>query len=101
MKLYRASNAEKSPVLYSVDPRELFHIHQEVTAKGWDILGIYHSHTHTEAYPSATDVQLALWPESIYLIISLQNPHDPQIRAFYIKDGKIEEEELETETTPQ
>lgn len=93
-RLYRVSNAEKSPVRYNVDPQELFHIYQEITAKGWDILGVYHSHTHTEGYPSATDVRLALWPDSLYFIVSLQDPFHPQIRAFYIKEGKIKEEEL-------
>ena len=50
-KLYRAINAEASPYRYSVEPRDLLRIHREVDSNDWDFLAIYHSHTHTEAYP--------------------------------------------------
>ena len=56
-----------------------------------ELLGIYHSHTHTEAYPSATDIELALWPEALYLIVSLENPEEATIRAFRIAAGQVEE----------
>ena len=94
-KLYRATNAEKSPVRYNIDPQELLHIFKEVEEKGWEFLGIYHSHTHTDAYPSLTDVKLAFWPDSLYFIISLKEPERPVIRAFRIVNDRIEEEELE------
>ena len=58
---------------------------------------IYHSHTHTEAYPSATDIRLAAWPEAYYLIVSLENKADPVLRAFHIQDGEVTEEPLEVE----
>jgi proteasome lid subunit RPN8/RPN11 len=93
-KLYRGVNAEKSPVRYNIDPQQLLHIHQEIETRGWEILGIYHSHTHTEAYPSATDIQLAFWPDSLYFIVSLEHPAEPFIRAFTIKEGQIQEEGL-------
>lgn len=93
-KLYRGINAEKSPVRYNIDPRQLIQIHQEIEASGWEIIGIYHSHTHSEAYPSTTDVHLAFWPDSLYLIVSLERPAQPVIRAFTIRDKQIEEEEL-------
>ncbi len=93
-KLYRGINAEKSPVRYNIDPRQLLRIHQEIEALNWEILGIYHSHTHTEAYPSATDIQLAFWPDSLYFIVSLKQPAEPVIRAFTIREGKIEEEKM-------
>jgi [CysO sulfur-carrier protein]-S-L-cysteine hydrolase len=93
-KLYRGVNAEKSPVRYNIDPRQLLTIHEETEEKGWAILGIYHSHTHTEAFPSATDIRLAFWPDSTYLITSLKEPGKPAIRAFSIRDGQIEEKQL-------
>lgn len=94
-RLYRTDNAERSPMRYSVDPRELLRIHREMEAQGWDLLGIYHSHTHSPAYPSATDVELAFWPDALYFIVSLQDPARPILRAFHIMEGRIKEEELE------
>jgi len=93
-KLFRAVNAEKSPYRYNVDPHDLLRIYRECDANGWDFLAIYHSHTHTEAYPSPTDVSLAAWPESVYIIVSLADPEIPVLKAFRIQDGRVSEEEL-------
>lgn len=94
VRLYRARNAAKSPVRYQVDSRELLAIYNEIEAQGWDLLAIYHSHPLSEAYPSATDVRLAGWPDSLYFIVSLVDPERPVIRAFRIRDGAVEEEEM-------
>ena len=96
-KLFRAVNAEKSRYRYNVDPNDLLRIRRECDAMGWDFLGIYHSHPHTEAYPSPTDVRLAAWPESTYIIVSLAHPENPILKAFRIQDGRISEEELRIE----
>jgi proteasome lid subunit RPN8/RPN11 len=96
-KLFRALNAEKSPYRYNVEPHDLLRIYRECDARGWDFLAIYHSHTHTEAYPSPTDVRLAAWPESTYVIVSLADPENPVLRAFRIQDGRVSEEELRIE----
>jgi proteasome lid subunit RPN8/RPN11 len=93
-KLFRAVNAEKSPYRYNVDPHDLLRIYRECDARGWDFLAIYHSHTHTEAYPSPTDVRLAAWPDSTYIIVSLADPEHPVLKAFHIQDGRVSEEEL-------
>ena len=93
-KLFRARNAEASPYRYSVDPQDLFRIHRECEQNGWEFLVIYHSHTASEAYPSGTDVRLAFWPETFYVLVSLMNPDDPVVRAFRIVDGAVTEEEL-------
>lgn len=93
IKLYRARSSEKSHDRYSVDPQDLYRIYREIEDRGWELLVIYHSHTHTEAYPSATDVKLAFWPDSLYVIVSLQGPQ-PAIRAFRIQDGAISEEKI-------
>jgi proteasome lid subunit RPN8/RPN11 len=94
-KLYRAINAEASPYRYNVDPKDLLRIHRDLDNNGWDVLGIYHSHTHTEAYPSPTDVRLAAWPEAHYLIVSLAEEANPVLRAFRILDGLVTEEAIE------
>ena len=96
-KLYRALNAEASPYRYNVDPKDLLRIYRDIDGNGWDVLAIYHSHTHTEAYPSPTDVKLAAWPEAYYVIVSLEDDANPVLRAFRIEDGEVTEEELRVE----
>jgi proteasome lid subunit RPN8/RPN11 len=96
-KLFRAVNAEKSPYRYNVDPDDLFRIYRECDDNGWDFLAIYHSHTHTEAYPSPTDVGLAAWADSTYIIVSLADAESPVLRAFLIQNGGVSEEELRIE----
>ncbi len=93
-KLYRAINAETSPYRYSVDPKDLLRIYRDLDSSGWDLLVIYHSHTHTEAYPSPTDQKLAAWPDALYVIVSLEDEEKPVVRAFRIQDQKESEEEL-------
>ena len=96
-KLFRATNAERSPVRYNIDSQELLKIYREIERKGWELLGIYHSHPQSQAYPSLTDVQLALWPDSICFIVSLMGERRPQISAFHIVNGVVSEEKLEVE----
>lgn len=93
LQLYRCDSAEKSPFRYYVDPKDQIRIMRELDQKEWDLIGIYHSHTHTEAYPSKTDLELAFYPEALYFIVSLQKADAPVIRAFRIVDGEIDEEE--------
>ena len=93
-KLYRAINAEASPFRYSVDPKDLLRIYRDLDSNGWDVFVIYHSHTHTEAYPSKTDVLLAAWEDALYVIVSLEDDDKPVVRAFRITDGNVTEEEL-------
>ena len=94
-KLYRAVNAEASPYRYNVDPKDLLRIYHDLDDRGWDVMVIYHSHTHTEAYPSPTDTSLAAWPDAYYVIVSLEDEANPVVRAFRITDGKVTEEDLE------
>jgi proteasome lid subunit RPN8/RPN11 len=96
-KLFRAKNAEASPWRYSVEPKDLFRIFRESEENGWSFLAIYHSHTASEAYPSPTDVRLAMWPEAYYVLVSLMDKDKPVVRAFRILEGEITEEELVSE----
>ena len=95
MRLYRAINAEASPYRYSVDAKDLLRIHRDADSHDWEFLVIYHSHTHTEAYPSPTDVRLATWPDAYYVLVSLMDEAKPVVRAFRIEDGTITEEPIE------
>lgn len=93
-KHYRIPNAARSMTFYNMDPKALLAAMNEMDDNDWDLLGIYHSHTHTEAYPSSTDVELAFYADAVYLIVSLQDPDRPHIRVFDIVEGRINERTL-------
>jgi len=95
LKLYQATNAEHSRYCYNIESQELFRINRECEENGWQFLGIYHSHPGSAAYPSPTDVDKASWPESLYFIVSLSNPKNPEVRAFRIRDGEVTEEKMQ------
>ena len=92
--LYKAVNSEASPLRYNLDPQDQFRIMSEIEEKGEDLAAIYHSHTKSAAYPSQTDINLATYPDALYLIVSLLEGEEP-VRAFAIRDGEVEEVELE------
>ncbi len=92
--VYRAENAEASPLRYSIDAKEQFRLMREIEAAGEELTAIYHSHTKSPAYPSQTDVNLAGWPEAVYLIVSLADPDAPDLKGFWIRDGGISDAEL-------
>jgi [CysO sulfur-carrier protein]-S-L-cysteine hydrolase len=95
--IHRARNEFESPLRYNVHPADLFRINEEIEAAGDQIAGIYHSHTRSEAWPSQTDVNLASgWPDPVYLICSVLDPDEPVVRGFRLRDGGIDEVELET-----
>jgi proteasome lid subunit RPN8/RPN11 len=87
--LYKMSNHVQSTVRFEMDPWELFQFFKKLRAEEQDHLGIYHSHPSTEAYPSATDIQESFYPDCSYFIVSLKDPHAPQIRAFQIENKKV------------
>ena len=90
---YRVTNTEKSPYRYSMDGRELNQVLREIDNNGWEMQVIYHSHTHSPAYPSNTDVRLAAnWPDPYYLLVSLMDKQSPNVRLFAIVDDSVTEE---------
>ena len=98
-KLYRITNSTPSPFRYQMDPQDFLNAMQDGDNNGWDMLAFYHSHTHSPAYPSKTDVRMALesWMLDVYyVLVSLENKDEPQIRAFHIdEEGEITEEEYQ------
>jgi [CysO sulfur-carrier protein]-S-L-cysteine hydrolase len=95
VRIYRARNAEHSPVKYVVDPRDQIRIQNDIDDHGWDLGAIYHSHTRTEPFPSQTDINLARnWPDPLYVIVGVASAK-PDVRAFRIVDGRVCEAELE------
>jgi proteasome lid subunit RPN8/RPN11 len=97
-RVYALPNAEASPTFYVVEPRAQLQAMTEMDDLGLDLVGIFHSHVATEAYPSRTDVELAAYPDAAYLILSLADQDAPVLRAFRIRDGQVSEEELRRRT---
>lgn len=84
-------NAAESSKLYSIDGRDYLRADRMAGELGLDIVGVMHSHTHTDAYPSPTDVAQAPDPSWHYVIVSLRD-EAPVLRSFRIVDGEIAEE---------
>jgi proteasome lid subunit RPN8/RPN11 len=90
-------NKAASPYRYEVDPDDLLRLTIATDEADEVIWGIVHSHTHTPAVPSPTDVGLAFYPESLYLLVSLADDQaddatgQPGVRAWWIVDGHVEE----------
>lgn len=88
-------NIEASSVSYLMDSREEFSAFKAMREEGLEFLGIYHSHPASEAYPSPKDQALAFYDQVFYLIVSLAGPGEPCCRAFWLRDGKIQEDKIE------
>lgn len=71
------------PVHYYMDPRDQLRVYKEMDAAGLDVVAYYHSHTHTEARPSPTDIRLASDLTALYVLVGLQAEH-PSVRAWRI-----------------
>ena len=97
-RLYRITNTAHSPYRYLMDPQEHLNAELDAERNNWDLLAFYHSHTHGPAYPSQTDVRMALesgWLDICYVLVSLESRDVPEIRAFHISEGgDIVEDEL-------
>lgn len=96
-QVYEMTNTDKSPQTFFMDAREQLKVMKEIRNRGQQMIGIYHSHIASEAYPSSHDVELSFYPEVSYLIISIKDRNNPSLRSFKIVEGKITEEELKIE----
>jgi [CysO sulfur-carrier protein]-S-L-cysteine hydrolase len=90
---YPCRNAAASSRLYTVDPSDHLRADRDAEGRGLEIVGVMHSHTHTEAYPSPTDVAQAPDPSWHYVIVSLKR-EAAVLRSYRIVDGAISEEEV-------
>lgn len=84
-------NAAGSALVYEIDPRDQLVIDRGASAQGLEVIGAFHSHTHTDAWPSPTDVAAAVDPSWHWVIVSLRHA-DPVLKSFLIARGAIEEE---------
>jgi len=94
-------NAAASPYRYQIDADDLYRLTVATDDAGEVFWGIVHSHTHTPAVPSETDIGLAFYPDALYLLVSLSDDEahptsgTPSVRAWRIVDGAIHEVTLE------
>jgi len=95
-KVYRMTNIEKNPMRYFMDSKEQFKVTKQLRYEGLEMVGIYHSHPNVRPYPSSHDIELAFYPESSYMIVSLIN-NIPEVRSFRIVDEVIKEEKIKIE----
>ena len=86
-------NAQRSALRYEIDAADHLRIDREASSAGHEVLGAFHSHTHTDAWPSPTDVSLAADPAWHWVLVSLRQP-DAVVRSFLIVDGTITEERV-------
>jgi proteasome lid subunit RPN8/RPN11 len=93
-------NAAASARVYTIDPRDHLRAEREAEDRGWEILGVVHSHTHTDAVPSPTDVAQAPDPGWHYAIVSLRDDQHPSLRSYRIVDGQATEEPLTVSEQP-
>jgi proteasome lid subunit RPN8/RPN11 len=93
-----ARNVEASPLRYNVHPEDLVRITFAIDDAGEDLVGIFHSHTHSPAVPSPTDKRAAMYPDAVYLLASLADADaspEAALRAWRIRDGEATEVRLE------
>jgi proteasome lid subunit RPN8/RPN11 len=82
------TNEAASARIYTIPPKELLRAERQAEDDGFAVIGVFHSHTHSEPYPSPTDVAQAPDPEWHYVIVSLKR-EAPEVRSYRIVDGGI------------
>jgi proteasome lid subunit RPN8/RPN11 len=92
-RCYPTRNAAASAKLYTVDPAEHLRADRDAEERGSEIIGVFHSHTHTDAYPSPTDIAQAPDPGWHYVLVSLRDTH-PTLRSYRIRGGAVDEESV-------
>lgn len=94
MTFHPCRNAAASAKVYTVDPKDFLRAEREADDADQEIIGVVHSHTHSEPYPSPTDVAQAPDPGWHYVIVSLKRD-SPELRSYRIVDGEVTEESVE------
>jgi proteasome lid subunit RPN8/RPN11 len=90
-RFFPAESDEPSPFYYRIEARDQIRIMNEIEDAGLDLVGIYHSHTSSPAYPSRTDAEQAFWPDAVYVIVSLAGG-EADVRGYRIEDLAVTEE---------
>lgn len=88
-KLFEMANADNRSDHFMMEPKEQFTVVRNIRSADLEMLAIYHSHPETSARPSAEDIRLALTPDVIYVIVSLQDAKAPVVKGFLLEDGTV------------
>src|SRR3954471_23626971 len=94
--LHPARNAAASPLRYEIDGMEQYRIQTAIEDAGLELGAIYHSHTRSAPLPSQTDINLAFYPDALYIIVGVAG-EEPELRGYRIVDGEVTEQPLEVE----
>jgi len=91
---YPCRNDAASSKVYTINPKDHLRAEMDADDRDWEIIGVVHSHTHSEPYPSPTDVRQAPDPDWHYVIVSLKRDA-PELRTYRIVDGEVTELPIE------
>ena len=92
--VHPAANKARSPLRYEIDGKDQIRIFDAIEDAGHELGAIYHSHTRSAPEPSQTDINLAFYPDALYLIVGVAGD-DAEVRAWRIADGRVSEVALE------
>ncbi len=84
-------NAADSPYRYMIDAQEQLTVWMELDDADEVVWAIVHSHVASPARPSQTDIGLANYPDSLYVVCSLIDFDHPDVTAWSIVDGVLSE----------
>jgi len=98
--VYPMTNVEDSAIGYAMDPKEQLAIEKLMRQRGQRMIGIYHSHTATEAYPSSVDVSLSISPDLSYVLVSLKDRSVPDVKSYRINGMRVSPEAVVIEEAP-
>ena len=87
-EVFASTNVADSAKVYEIDPKVLLRAYRRADEEGIDVLGVFHSHTHSEAYPSPTDVRQAPDPSWHYVIVSLRDT-PAELLSYRVVDGTV------------
>ena len=93
-RVYPCRNTDASALSFTVDGRDYLRASRDVETRGEEIVGVWHSHTHSDPYPSPTDIDRAADPAWLYVIVSLRDGA-PTLRAYRIRSGAVAEVPVE------
>ena len=93
--VYTMTNVDASPISYQMDPKEQLRVMKQMRQAQQEMVAIYHSHTASAAYPSTVDVQLVVYPDASYVLVSLADRTRPVVNSYRIVEGAITHEELQ------
>jgi proteasome lid subunit RPN8/RPN11 len=94
--VFPVRNAAASPLRYEIDPKEQLRVFEALERDDLEIGAIYHSHTRSAPEPSQTDINLAFYPDALYVIVGVAGEED-DVRAWRIVDGQVSAAPLEVE----